>query len=163
MTARAEGLSLDGTLVLCEYHTNRCAQSELEAIDEYLLQVTLRPYFDLEELQEGGKGLATALRGRAEELARWHKALTKLMKDPRLENERRHTGMAGPPFDRRGKGPYQAAVTRYLSFAAEDYHGHKAGFEHTVTLWARGRLQPPVNYLPETRRVDYTNGTLTLW
>ncbi|MCZ0983917.1 hypothetical protein O1L60_44950 [Streptomyces diastatochromogenes] len=163
MTAREEGVALDGTLALCQYHTNGFAHHELEAIAEYRRQVSLRPYFDLEELLQGATDLDTALRGRAEELARWHEALTDLMNDPRLENERRRTRLSGPPFDEHGKGPYPAAVARYLSFAAEDYHNHRAGYEYAITVRALARLHAAVTYPPETRRVDFNNKALSRW
>ncbi|MBL3671464.1 hypothetical protein JL475_37375 [Streptomyces sp. M2CJ-2] len=56
--------------------------------------------------------LAAALRGRAEELAHWHDSLTKLMVDPRVENQRRREDPDGPAYDEHGTGPYCGAVAR---------------------------------------------------
>lgn len=152
----------DATLGLCEYHTGGFTEGELEAIDEYREKVTLRAYFDLEELLEGGDDLAVALRGRAEELTRWHDALTTLMADPRLENEQRRKNPSGPRYDERGKGPYCRAVARYLGFAAADYHQHRSGFEYAVTVWAL-QLQVPTTYPPESRHLDLNAKALKLW
>ncbi|MFE3601340.1 hypothetical protein [Streptomyces sp. NPDC059142] len=155
-------MNLNATLDLCTYQTAGFTQGELDAIEEYCERLTLRGYFDLEELLEESSEPAAALRGRAEELTRWHDALTGLMADPRLENARRRENASGPPYDKNGKGPYCAAVARFFGFAAEDYHRHRQGYEYAVTVWALG-LQAPASYPPESRYVDLNNKTLKLW
>ncbi|MFJ2217773.1 hypothetical protein ACIQVO_36875 [Streptomyces sp. NPDC101062] len=156
-------MNLDATLSLCAYQTAGFTLGELDAIEEYRERLTLRGYFDLEELLEEISEPAAALRGRAEELTLWHDALTRLMADPRLENARRRENPSGPRYDKNGKGPYCAAVARFLRFAAEDYHRHRQGFEYAVTVWALEGIQAPVNYPPESRRIDLNNKILTPW
>lgn len=151
----------DATLGLCVYQTAGFTEGELEVIEEYQRQLTLQPYFDLEELDVAGS-LAAALRGRAQELVRWHDALTHLMADPRLENERRRENRFAPRYDEHGIGPYCAAVARFLGFAAEDYHRHRHGFEYTVTVWALG-VTVPDTYPAESRSLDLHNRVLKLW
>ena len=155
-------MDLSATLSLCTYHTAGFTQGELDAIDDYQQQLTLRGHFDLEELLEGGQSMEAALRRRAEDLTRWHTALTELMTDPRLENQRRRENPSGPPYDKNGKGPYCAAVARYLGFAAEDYHRHRQGYEYAVTVWALG-LQAQDSYPPESRHLDLDKRSLKLW
>lgn len=152
------------TLGLASYHTAGFTEGEVEAIHEYIAQVTLRAYFDLEELLEGSgdDGLAVALRRRAEELTTWHAALTALLADPRLENQRRRKDAYGPRYDERGEGPYCQAVARFLRAAAADYHRHRHGFEYAVTMWALG-LQVPDSYPPESQHLDLDHKTFNLW
>lgn len=152
----------DSSLSLSTYKTAGFTDGELEAIHEYRERRTLRAYFDLEELlEETGDDLATALHSRAGELTRWYEDLTALMADPRLENARRRE-TNGPRYDERGKGPYCGAVARWLGFAAEDYHRHRQGFEHAVTVWALNE-QVSGTYPPNSRSVDHINRTLKLW
>ncbi|MFH8410687.1 hypothetical protein ACH4FX_38840 [Streptomyces sp. NPDC018019] len=150
-------MSLEST-DLCAYQTAGFTQTELAAIEEYDAKLTLPPYFDLREMLDGTDDLERALHRRAEELTRWHAALTALMADPRLDNERRRRG--GPRYDEHGEGPYCQAVARYLRIAAEDYHRHR--FEYAVTVWALG-LQVPDSYPPDSRHADLDNRSLKLW
>ncbi|MFF3096803.1 hypothetical protein [Streptomyces cyaneofuscatus] len=150
-------------LGLCSYQTNGFTEHEVKAIEEYDAKLTLATYFDLEELlaEHPGLDVESAMRHRGGELALWHTELNGLMADPRLENARRRTPACpdGPPFDTRGRGPYAAAVFRYLSFAAQDYHRHCRGLEHTATVRALG-LQAPGTYPPLTTELDLVNRRL---
>ncbi|GGZ28363.1 hypothetical protein GCM10010387_22260 [Streptomyces inusitatus] len=153
----------DNTWGLCEYHTSGFTDGELEALKEYDERCTLKGRFDLEELlHETGLEADEALRLRAGELARWHDDLLRLMADPRIENERRRENAFGPPYDDHGTGPYGGAVARFLAFSAEDYHRHRRGYEHAVTVWALG-LQALDSYPPDTCGLDLDNRVLKLW
>lgn len=150
------------SLNLCEYGTNGFTEHEVDAIREYHAKLTLRAYFDLEELvaEHPDLDIDSALRHRVGELTIWHTELNNLMADPRLENARRRTTACpnGPPPDKNGRGPYAAAVASYLSFAAADYHRHCRGVEYTMAVRALG-LQPPDVY-PLTVEIDFVNRRL---
>lgn len=141
--------SMQTTMSLCQYGVRCFTAPELDAIEEYDDHVPAPAYFELETLLADTGDTAGAFRQRAEELTRWHDALTRLLADPRLKN----TG---------DDEEYSPAVRRFLKGAAGDYHRHRHGYEYAVTVWALG-LQVPTSYPPETRSLNLPNRALSLW
>ncbi|MFK8851115.1 hypothetical protein [Streptomyces sp. Ac-502] len=142
--------SLQNILGLCQYNVRAFTNPEVDAIEEYDDQVPVPAPFELETLLADTDDTAGAFRKRAEELTRWHDALTRLLTDPRLKN----TGD--------DEEPYSPAVRRFLKGAAGDYHRHRHGYEYAVTVWALG-LQAPTSYPPETRHLHLATRELRLW
>ncbi|MEU5498004.1 hypothetical protein [Streptomyces griseofuscus] len=145
--------SMQNTMGLCQYNVTPFTGPEIDAIEEYDDQVTLRAHFDLDTLLADVDGdTEDAFRRRAEELTRWHDALARLLTDPRLKT----------PGGGDDQEPYSPAVRRFLKFAADDYHRHRQGYEYAVTVWALG-LQAPTGYPPETRHLKLASRELRLW
>ncbi|MGV9895812.1 hypothetical protein [Streptomyces tendae] len=142
--------SMQNTMSICQYNVRPLTHPEIDAIEEYDDQVPFPAYFELEALLADTDDIAGAFRRRAEELTRWHDALTRLLTDPRLKNTSDD------------EEPYSPAVRRFLKGAAGDYHRHRHGFEYAVTVWALG-LQAPTGYPPETRSLHLANRELRLW
>ncbi|TGG78492.1 hypothetical protein [Streptomyces albus] len=142
--------SMQRTMSLCQYNVRAFTGPEIDAIEEYDDQVPDPVYFELETLLADTDDTAGAFRQRAEELTRWHDALTRLLTDPRLKN----TGDDDEP--------YSPAVRRFLKGTAADYHRHRHGYEYAVTVWALG-LQAPTSYPPETRSLHLARRELMLW
>ncbi|MFH8797667.1 hypothetical protein [Streptomyces sp. NPDC017941] len=145
--------SMQNTMGLCQYNVRPFTGLEIDALEEYDDQLPSPVYFELETLlahTDDTDDTAGAFRQRAEELARWHDALTRLLTDPRLKN----TGA--------DEEPYSPAVRRFLQGAAGDYHRHRHGYEYAVTVWALG-LQAPTSYPPETRSLHLASRELRLW
>ncbi|MFH8813042.1 hypothetical protein ACH4GZ_38585 [Streptomyces hygroscopicus] len=161
---RAFRHSMENNLSLCQYNVRPFTDAEIDALEEYDDKLTLPSHFEAETLLDGAADPASAMRERAEELTRWHQALTELLADPRLKN----VNYDDPATSTRvtstedSRSPYSPAVRRFLKAAAADYHRHRHGFEYAVTVWALG-LQAPDGYPPETRHVDLTNRSLKLW
>ncbi|MFD8822098.1 hypothetical protein ACFV1C_07040 [Streptomyces sp. NPDC059605] len=156
--------SMQGNLSLCQYNVRPFTDTEIDALEEYDDKLALPPYFELENLLDGNTDPADAMRERAEELTRWHQALTELLADPRLRN----VNYDDPATSIRltstedSRSPYSPAVRRFLKAAAADYHRHRHGFEYAVTVWALG-LKAPESYPPESRHLDLSNRALKLW
>ncbi|MFH9426430.1 hypothetical protein [Streptomyces sp. NPDC017529] len=144
--------SLQNTMGLCQYNVQPFTDPEVDAIEEYDDQVPVPAYFELETLLADTDDTAGAFRKRAEDLTRWHDALTRLLTDPRLKN----TGNG------QETETYSPAVRRFLKGAAGDYHRHRHGYEYAVTVWALG-LQAPTSYPPETRHLHLATRELRLW
>ncbi|WP_329046717.1 hypothetical protein [Streptomyces sp. NBC_01422] len=156
--------SMQNNMSLCQYNVRPFTDAEIDAVEEYDDQVPLPAHFDLETLLADTDDTAGAFRQRAEELTRWHQALTKLLADPRLRN----VNYDDPETSTRvtstedSRSPYSPAVRRFLRSAAGDYHRHRHGYEYAVTVWALG-LQAPTSYPPETRHLHLATRKLRLW
>ncbi|MFF9003621.1 hypothetical protein ACF1GW_38650 [Streptomyces achromogenes] len=160
--------SLANTLSLCQYNTRAFTRTELGAIYEYddkLAPLGMAPYFELETLLDPmapDADPAGAMRQRARKLAAWHKILTELLQDPRLKSARYVDSSTTITSTEDSRSPYSPAVRRFIRGAAADYHRHRQGFEHAVTVWALG-LAAPGSYPPATRHVDLNNKALEVW
>ncbi|WP_416519970.1 hypothetical protein [Streptomyces achromogenes] len=160
--------SLANALSLCQYNVRAFTRTEIDAIYEYddkLTPLGLAPYFDpetLREPQDPDTDPADVMRRHAKKLTAWHQALTDLLQDPRLKNARYVDPTTTITSTEDSRSPYSPAVRRFLKGATAEYHRHRQGFEHAVTVWALG-LETPGGYPPATRHVDLNNQTLEVW
>ncbi|GHH25987.1 hypothetical protein [Streptomyces rubradiris] len=160
--------SLANALSLCQYNVRAFTRPEIDAIYEYddkLAPLGLASYFELETLLDTPEAQAdpgSAMRERAKKLTAWHQALTELLQDPRLKNVRYVDPSTTLTSTEDSRSPYSPAVRRFVKGAAAEYHRHRTGFEHAVTVWALG-LEAPGSYPPATRHVNLNNKALEVW
>ncbi|MBM9507981.1 hypothetical protein [Actinacidiphila acididurans] len=144
----------------CEFETTPLTTGELVAIHVYEAAVAgsgIRDCFDSftvesardHETEFGQGATRVMLREYARYLHTWYLALDALLGD----------GLTCTAQATR----YSTAMTRYITAAADDYHGTRQDFEHTVTTWTLALLAsgPDADYPPPTRTLNLPMQTLS--